>query len=54
VGGLIGAELSDYVFILNSDAAVRAFTHKGNLALGANASFALGTSGRALEMDACM
>src|SRR5215813_1506971 len=34
----IGAELTDFIFILNNDAAVRAFSRDGNVKLGADVS----------------
>ncbi|KAJ3183146.1 hypothetical protein HK101_009875 [Irineochytrium annulatum] len=48
-GAQIGAELTDVVFILNTDGAVRAFGHGGNLTLGANVSVAAGPVGRQAE-----
>ncbi|PVV04047.1 hypothetical protein BB560_001464 [Smittium megazygosporum] len=36
VGGQIGAELTDFLMILNTSSAVKAFSHGGNLTLGAN------------------
>ena len=47
-GAQIGAEITDYVFILNNPDAVRAFTHK-NISIGGNLSYAAGPTGRALE-----
>ena len=44
----IGAELTDFVIILNSDAAVQAFSH-GNVTLGGNLSVAAGPVGRNAE-----
>ncbi|KAJ3039405.1 hypothetical protein HDV00_012282 [Rhizophlyctis rosea] len=48
-GGQIGASLTDCVFILNNDAAVKAFSHGGNVTLGGNLSAAAGPKGRAAE-----
>ncbi|KAJ3208840.1 hypothetical protein HDU67_006513, partial [Dinochytrium kinnereticum] len=48
-GAQIGAELTDCVFILNTESAVRAFSHGGNLTLGANISVAAGPVGRQAE-----
>jgi len=48
----IGAELTDFLMILNNDAAVRAFSHGGNVSLGANLSIAAGPVGRNTEVDA--
>ncbi len=42
----IGAEATDFVFVLNTDAAVRAFSKGGNITLGADASVAAGPVGR--------
>jgi lipid-binding SYLF domain-containing protein len=42
----IGAEVTDFVFVLNTDAAVRAFAKGGNITLGADASVAAGPIGR--------
>ena len=49
VGLQIGAEITDFVFVLNNAAAVRAFSQKGNLTLGANISIAAGPTGRTTE-----
>ncbi|KAJ3179055.1 hypothetical protein HDU85_005010 [Gaertneriomyces sp. JEL0708] len=48
-GAQIGAQLTDCVFILNNDAAVKAFSHGGNLTLGGNMSVAAGPKGRSVE-----
>lgn len=45
-GPQIGAQVTDFVFVLNSDAAVRAFSRDGNVTLGADASVAAGPVGR--------
>ena len=45
----IGAEVSDFVFVLNNDAAVRAFSRDGNLKIGADVSAAAGPVGRDLQ-----
>ncbi len=45
-GAQIGAELTDFVFVLNNDAAVRAFSRGGNVNLGADVSAAAGPVGR--------
>ena len=42
----IGAEATDFVFVLNTDAAVRAFSKSGNITLGADVSVAAGPLGR--------
>jgi SH3 domain-containing YSC84-like protein 1 len=49
VGGQIGAELTDFVFILNDKAAVRTFSEAGSLHLGGNVSIAAGPVGRNAE-----
>jgi lipid-binding SYLF domain-containing protein len=48
-GFQIGAQVTDYVFVLNNDAAVRAFSRGGNITLGADASIAAGPMGRTAE-----
>lgn len=45
-GGQVGVELTDFVFILQNDLAVRTFAQLGSLTLGINVSLALGTLGR--------
>ncbi|MEY2483658.1 MAG: YSC84-like protein 1 [Verrucomicrobiota bacterium] len=45
-GPQIGAEITEFVFILNTNAAVRAFSKDGNVTLGADASAAAGPVGR--------
>ncbi|ODQ77611.1 hypothetical protein BABINDRAFT_163338 [Babjeviella inositovora NRRL Y-12698] len=52
VGGQIGAELTDFVFILNSDNAVESFAQYGSVTLGGNLSVALGPVGRSAEAAA--
>lgn len=49
VGGQIGAELTDFVMILNSRAAVRTFASLGSVTLGGNVSVAAGPIGRNAE-----
>lgn len=49
VGGQIGAELTDFVFILNSKAAVDSFAQMGSITLGGNVSVAAGPLGRNAE-----
>jgi SH3 domain-containing YSC84-like protein 1 len=44
-----GVQSTDYVFVLNNNAAVRAFSRDGNFTLGADASVAAGPVGRAAE-----
>ncbi|KAG7342899.1 Las17-binding protein actin regulator [Nitzschia inconspicua] len=51
-GALIGAQVSDHVFLLMTDAAVELmFNNNGNLQLGADVGVAVGPLGRALEAD---
>ena len=45
-GPQIGAQITDFVFVLNSTAAVRAFSRDGNVTLGADASATAGPVGR--------
>ncbi|KAJ1947943.1 hypothetical protein GGF37_000090 [Kickxella alabastrina] len=49
VGGQIGAEMTDFVMILTNDAAVKSFSHGGNVTLGANLTVAAGPYGRGAE-----
>ncbi|EKV16350.1 Src homology-3 domain [Penicillium digitatum] len=49
IGGQIGFELTDFVFILNDAAAVRTFSQVGTLTLGGNVSLAAGPIGRNAE-----
>ena len=46
-GPQIGAQITEFVFVLNTNRAVRAFSHDGNFTLGADASVAAGPVGRA-------
>ncbi|TPX42139.1 hypothetical protein SeMB42_g02433 [Synchytrium endobioticum] len=48
-GGQIGVEITDFVFILNTEESVKAFSHTGNLTLGGNISIAAGPLGRSAE-----
>ncbi|KAJ3175317.1 hypothetical protein HDU87_006267 [Geranomyces variabilis] len=48
-GAQIGAQLTDCVFILNNEAAVKAFSHGGNLTFGGAMSVAAGPKGRQAE-----
>ena len=45
----IGAQVTDFIFVLNSDSAVRAFSRGGNFKLGADVSAAAGPVGRDLQ-----
>jgi SH3 domain-containing YSC84-like protein 1 len=45
----IGAEVTDFVIVLNNEAAVRAFARGGNVTLGVDASVAAGPLGRTGE-----
>nr|KAJ3417056.1 hypothetical protein HK105_001110 [Polyrhizophydium stewartii] len=49
VGAQLGAEITDFVFVLNNAAAVRAFSHGGNFTLGGSMSVAAGPTGRTTE-----
>ena len=51
VGFQIGAEVTDFVFVLNNEDAVRAFSHGGNVTIGADVSAAAGPVGRHAEAD---
>ena len=48
-GGQFGAELTDFVFVLTTDAAVKTFMQSGSLTLGGNISMAVGPVGRSAE-----
>ncbi len=48
-GFQIGAEVTDFVIVLNNDAAVRAFSRGGNITLGGDLSVAAGPVGRTGE-----
>jgi len=48
-GPQIGAQISDFVFVLNTNAAVNAFAREGNVTLGADVSAAAGPVGRDLQ-----
>ena len=50
-GPQIGAEVTDFVIVLNNERAVLAFSKGGNVTLGADASVAAGPIGRAAEAD---
>jgi lipid-binding SYLF domain-containing protein len=50
-GPQAGVQATDYVFVLNNNAAVRAFSRDGNVTLGADASVAAGPVGRTAEAD---
>lgn len=50
VGGQIGAEITDFVFILNTQKAVDTFSHGGSITLGGNVSVAVGPLGRNAEV----
>ncbi|KAG0670818.1 hypothetical protein C6P43_002835 [Kluyveromyces marxianus] len=51
-GGMIGLELTDFVFILNSADAVKSFSQFGSITLGGNVSVAAGPLGRNAEAAA--
>src|SRR5262249_27766191 len=45
-GFQVGAEVTEYVMVLNTDAAVKAFSRGGNVTLGGDVSVAAGPVGR--------
>jgi lipid-binding SYLF domain-containing protein len=45
----VGGEMTDFIFVLNNDRAVRAFSREGNLKLGADLSAAAGPWGRDVQ-----
>ncbi|KAF9900070.1 hypothetical protein EC991_007938 [Linnemannia zychae] len=51
-GGQIGAEITDFVVVLNNKMAVRSFASGGNVTLGGNLSVAAGPIGRTAEAGA--
>lgn len=51
-GGMVGAELTDFVFILNTYDAVKSFSQFGSITLGGNMSVAAGPLGRSAEASA--
>ncbi|KAK2603542.1 hypothetical protein QQS21_004311 [Conoideocrella luteorostrata] len=48
-GGQIGFELTDFVFVLNDNNAVKTFAQMGSITLGGNVSLAAGPVGRSAE-----
>ncbi|KAI8875726.1 DUF500-domain-containing protein [Backusella circina FSU 941] len=48
-GGQVGAELTDFVMVLNTSAAVKTFISHGSITLGGNVSVAIGPIGRNAE-----
>ncbi|OMJ26539.1 SH3 domain-containing protein [Smittium culicis] len=53
-GGQIGAELTDFVMILNTKSAVKAFSHGGNVTLGGNIGVSAGPFGRSAEVSGAL
>ncbi len=47
----IGGQVSEFVIVLNTDEAVKAFAQKGNVALGSDLSVSAGPVGRSLSAD---
>jgi len=45
----IGAQITEFIFVLNTDAAVRAFSRDGNVTVGVDLSAAAGPVGRNLQ-----
>ncbi|MFZ2448824.1 MAG: YSC84-related protein [Syntrophobacteraceae bacterium] len=50
-GFQIGAEATEFIFVLNTHEAVKAFSHGGNVQFGGNISVAAGPVGRTAEAD---
>lgn len=50
LGTQLGFEMTDFVFVLNSEQAVKTFTQSGSITLGKNLSVALGPYGRSAEL----
>ncbi|KAL9547216.1 hypothetical protein MBANPS3_006281 [Mucor bainieri] len=48
-GGQVGAELTDFIMVLNTTSAVKTFMHHGSITLGGNISVAAGPIGRNAE-----
>lgn len=53
-GALVGADMTDYVIILNTTEAVTAFSGVGHATVGAALEMAIGPLGRSAEGVACM
>ncbi|KAJ5745127.1 hypothetical protein N7520_010309 [Penicillium odoratum] len=53
-GGQFGAELTDFVFVLTTDVAVKTFMQSGSVTLGGNISMAVGPVGRTAEAGGVM
>lgn len=51
-GGLVGVELTDFVFILNNEDAVKSYSELGTITLGGNMGVSAGPLGRNAEYDA--
>lgn len=49
VGGQVGAELTDFIMVLNTTSAVKTFMDHGSITLGGNVSVAAGPIGRNAE-----
>jgi lipid-binding SYLF domain-containing protein len=47
----VGGQITDFIFVLNTDAAVRAFSRGGNVKLGADVSATAGPVGRDVQGD---
>jgi lipid-binding SYLF domain-containing protein len=50
-GFQVGAQVTEFLIVLNTPAAVEAFSHGGNVAIGADLSAAVGPVGRDLSAD---
>lgn len=51
LGTQLGFEKTDFVFVLNSEKAIKTFTKSGSITLGKNISVALGPYGRSAEFS---
>lgn len=51
LGTQLGFEKTDFVFVLNSEKAIKTFTKSGSITLGKNLSVALGPYGRSAEFS---
>ncbi|KJA29307.1 hypothetical protein HYPSUDRAFT_32706 [Hypholoma sublateritium FD-334 SS-4] len=54
LGGQAGAEMTDFLIVLNSRSAIRSFMAAGSLSLGGNMSIALGPLGRTGEASGAL
>ncbi|PPQ63702.1 hypothetical protein CVT24_004282 [Panaeolus cyanescens] len=54
VGGQLGAEMTDFLIVLNNRSAIRSFMASGSLTLGGNMSLAIGPLGRTGEASGAL